>query len=50
MADVIKIGPLGPYANNAYVIVDTGTKRRSSSTPRSRASAPSRRRAAPTCR
>ena len=26
-AEVIKVGPLGPYANNAYLIVDTGTKR-----------------------
>jgi len=26
-ADVIKLGPLGPYANNAYVIVDRATKR-----------------------
>jgi len=26
-AEVIKVGPLGPYANNAYVIVDAGTKR-----------------------
>jgi glyoxylase-like metal-dependent hydrolase (beta-lactamase superfamily II) len=26
-ADVIKVGPLGPYANNAYVIVDRATKR-----------------------
>ncbi|MBI5283503.1 MAG: MBL fold metallo-hydrolase [Chloroflexi bacterium] len=26
-AELIKVGPLGPYANNAYVIVDTGTKR-----------------------
>lgn len=25
-ADVIKVGPLGPYSNNAYVIVDRGTK------------------------
>jgi glyoxylase-like metal-dependent hydrolase (beta-lactamase superfamily II) len=25
-ADVIKLGPLGPYANNAYVIVDRATK------------------------
>ena len=25
-ADVIKVGPLGPYANNAYVIVDAATK------------------------
>jgi len=25
-ADVIKVGPLGPYANNAYVIVDRATK------------------------
>jgi len=25
-ADVIKVGPLGPYANNAYIIVDVGTK------------------------
>ncbi len=24
--DVIKVGPLGPYANNAYVIVDRSTK------------------------
>ena len=26
-ANVIKAGPLGPYDNNAYVIVDTATKR-----------------------
>ena len=26
-AEVIKVGPLGPYADNAYLIVDTGTKR-----------------------
>ena len=26
-AQVIKAGPLGPYDNNAYVIVDTATKR-----------------------
>jgi len=26
-AEVIKVGPLGPYANNAYVIVDAATKR-----------------------
>ncbi len=26
-AEVIKVGPLGPYANNAYLIVDSGTKR-----------------------
>jgi hydroxyacylglutathione hydrolase len=26
-ANVIKVGPLGPYENNAYVIVDTATKR-----------------------
>lgn len=26
-ADVIKAGPLGPYDNNAYVIVDRATKR-----------------------
>jgi glyoxylase-like metal-dependent hydrolase (beta-lactamase superfamily II) len=26
-ADVIKVGPLGPYANNSYVIVDQETKR-----------------------
>jgi glyoxylase-like metal-dependent hydrolase (beta-lactamase superfamily II) len=26
-ADVIKVGPLGPYANNAYIIVDLATKR-----------------------
>ena len=26
-AEVIKIGPLGPYANNAYIIVDTATKK-----------------------
>lgn len=26
-ADVIKVGPLGPYANNAYVVVDRATKR-----------------------
>jgi glyoxylase-like metal-dependent hydrolase (beta-lactamase superfamily II) len=26
-ANVIKIGPLGPYANNAYIIVDPKTKR-----------------------
>lgn len=25
-ADVIKVGPLGPYDNNAYVIVDQATK------------------------
>ena len=25
-ADVIKVGPLGPYANNAYIIVDRRTK------------------------
>jgi glyoxylase-like metal-dependent hydrolase (beta-lactamase superfamily II) len=25
-ADVIKIGPLGPYANNAYIIADPATK------------------------
>lgn len=25
-ADVIKVGPLGPYDNNAYVIVDRATK------------------------
>jgi glyoxylase-like metal-dependent hydrolase (beta-lactamase superfamily II) len=25
-ADIIKLGPLGPYANNAYVIVDRATK------------------------
>jgi glyoxylase-like metal-dependent hydrolase (beta-lactamase superfamily II) len=25
-ADVIKVGPLGPYANNVYVIVDRATK------------------------
>ncbi len=25
-ADVIKVGPLGPYANNSYVIVDRATK------------------------
>jgi len=25
-ADVIKVGPLGPFANNVYVIVDRGTK------------------------
>ena len=28
MAAVVKkVGPLGPYANNAYVIVDDATKR-----------------------
>ncbi len=26
-AEVIKIGPLGPYANNAYIISDRATKR-----------------------
>jgi glyoxylase-like metal-dependent hydrolase (beta-lactamase superfamily II) len=26
-ADVIKVGPLGPYDNNAYVIVDRATKK-----------------------
>ena len=26
-ADVIKVGPLGPYANNAYIIVDHATKK-----------------------
>jgi len=26
-AEIRKIGPLGPYANNAYVIVDAATKR-----------------------
>jgi glyoxylase-like metal-dependent hydrolase (beta-lactamase superfamily II) len=26
-ADVIKVGPLGPYANNSYVIADIATKR-----------------------
>ncbi len=26
-AEVIKVGPLGPYANNAYIIVDRATKR-----------------------
>lgn len=26
-ADVIKVGPLGPYNNNAYVIIDRATKR-----------------------
>jgi glyoxylase-like metal-dependent hydrolase (beta-lactamase superfamily II) len=26
-ADVIKVGPLGPYDNNAYIIVDQATKR-----------------------
>jgi glyoxylase-like metal-dependent hydrolase (beta-lactamase superfamily II) len=26
-ANVIKVGPLGPYANNAYVIVDAATQR-----------------------
>jgi glyoxylase-like metal-dependent hydrolase (beta-lactamase superfamily II) len=26
-ADVIKIGPLGPYANNSYVIADRDTKK-----------------------
>ena len=26
-AQVIKVGPLGPYDNNAYVIVDTATRR-----------------------
>ena len=26
-ADVIKIGPLGPYSNNAYVIADRDTKK-----------------------
>ena len=26
-AEVIKVGPLGPYANNAYIIVDASTKR-----------------------
>jgi glyoxylase-like metal-dependent hydrolase (beta-lactamase superfamily II) len=26
-SEVIKVGPLGPYANNAYVIVDTSSKR-----------------------
>jgi glyoxylase-like metal-dependent hydrolase (beta-lactamase superfamily II) len=25
-ADVIKVGPLGPYANNVYIIVDRATK------------------------
>jgi glyoxylase-like metal-dependent hydrolase (beta-lactamase superfamily II) len=25
-ADVIKVGPLGPYANNAYIIADRATK------------------------
>ncbi len=25
-AEVIKVGPLGPYANNAYVIVDAATR------------------------
>jgi glyoxylase-like metal-dependent hydrolase (beta-lactamase superfamily II) len=25
-ADVIKVGPLGPYANNSYIIADRGTK------------------------
>lgn len=25
-ADVIKVGPLGPYANNTYIIVDRATK------------------------
>jgi hydroxyacylglutathione hydrolase len=25
-ADVIKVGPLGPFANNAYIIVDHATK------------------------
>jgi glyoxylase-like metal-dependent hydrolase (beta-lactamase superfamily II) len=25
-AEVIKVGPLGPYANNAYIIVDGATK------------------------
>ena len=24
--DVVKVGPLGPYANNAYIIVDVATK------------------------
>lgn len=24
--DVIKVGPLGPYANNAYILADRGTK------------------------
>ena len=26
-ADVIKVGPLGPYDNNAYIIVDGATKK-----------------------
>lgn len=26
-ANVIKVGPLGPYDNNAYVVIDTATKR-----------------------
>jgi len=26
-ADVIKLGPLGPYSNNAYVIIDRATRR-----------------------
>jgi glyoxylase-like metal-dependent hydrolase (beta-lactamase superfamily II) len=26
-ADVIKVGPLGPFANNAYIIADRATKR-----------------------
>jgi glyoxylase-like metal-dependent hydrolase (beta-lactamase superfamily II) len=26
-AEVVKVGPLGPYANNAYVIIDQATKR-----------------------
>jgi glyoxylase-like metal-dependent hydrolase (beta-lactamase superfamily II) len=25
-AEVIKVGPLGPYENNAYIIIDTATK------------------------
>lgn len=25
--EVIKVGPLGPYANNSYILVDQGTKR-----------------------
>jgi glyoxylase-like metal-dependent hydrolase (beta-lactamase superfamily II) len=25
-ADVIKVGPLGPYSNNAYIVADRGTK------------------------
>jgi len=25
--DVIKVGPLGPYANNAYILADRGTKK-----------------------